>query len=445
MGLTGLEIFKQLPKTNCRDCGQTTCLAFAMAVATGKAVPDRCPHLSEAARDFLGSASAPPVMPVKIGAGSKQVEIGNESVLFRHDKRFENPTAIAVTVCDTLSNGEIAARVERINGLVFERVGQVYKVDLVAVVNSSGNPGRFAEAAKIAAERAEFALILVSEDPAAIEAALDCTADGRPLVCGANAANYQAMTGLAGRFGVPLAVRGANLEELASLAEKVAALGLRQIVLDSGARETAKVLADQTQIRRQALKKFRPLGYPTITFVDHEDSLQGVLQAGVYVAKYAGVVVLDTVEPADLLALITLRLNLYTDPQKPPAVESKVYEILNPGKDSPVYITTNFSLTYYSVAADVEASRVPGYILPVDTDGTSVLTAWSAGKFTPEKIAEALNSSGIAEKVSHRKVIIPGGLGVLSGRLQEVSGWEVLVGPRESSGIPSFIKQQWKT
>jgi acetyl-CoA decarbonylase/synthase complex subunit gamma len=191
------------------------------------------------------------------------------------------------------------------------------------------------------------------------------------------------------------------------------------------------------------LKRFRPFGYPTIAFADNEDPVQAVLEAGVYIAKYAGIVVLSSADPADILPLITLRLNIYTDPQKPIAMESRIYEIGTPGSDAPVFVTTNFSLTYFCVAGDVEAARVPAYILPVDTGGISVLTGWAAGKFTPEKITEMLQGSGIADRVSHRKVIIPGGVAVLSGKLQELSGWEVLVGPRESSGIPAFIKQRW--
>lgn len=443
MGLTGLEIFKQLPKTNCKDCGQPTCLAFAMQLASGKASLDTCPHVSAAAKDALDSASAPPVALIKVGAGERQFDLGNETVLFRHDKRFEHPTGIAVSVSDNLSADEIAAKVGQINKLVFDRVGQIHNVNMVAVDNASGDAGKFAAAVKAVADNTDFPLFLLSEDAAAMEKALELAGAKKPVVCGANASNYEAMVNLAKKYDAPLVVKGSDLNSLAELVEKVVALGYKNLLLDSGAREVGKVLADQTQIRRQALKKFRPFGYPAVAFVANEDPVQAVVDAGVYIAKYAGIVVLPTADPADILPLITLRLNVYTDPQKPIAVESKIYEIGTPGPDSPVFATTNFSLTYFCVAGDVEAARVPAYILPVDTDGISVLTGWAAGKFTPEKITEMLQDSGIADKVSHRKVIIPGGVAVLSGKLNELSGWEVLVGPRESAGIPSFLKQRW--
>ncbi|WP_027718504.1 acetyl-CoA decarbonylase/synthase complex subunit gamma [Desulfovirgula thermocuniculi] len=443
MGLTGLEIFKQLPKTNCKDCGHPTCLAFAMAMAAGKASLDQCPHVSEAAKEALGAASAPPMALVKIGTGEKELQLGNETVLFRHDKRFENPTGIAITVSDAASEEEIAARVAQINKLSFERVGQIHHVNLVAVVNDSGSADKFATAAKVAAANTQYPLILVTDDAAAMEKALEAVGNQKPLLCGASAGNYEAMTALAKKYDAPLVVRGADLNELAELVEKVVAQGHKKLILDSGAREVHRVLADQTQLRRQALKRFRPFGYPTITFVTGEDPVQAVLDAAVYICKYAGIVVLPSADPADILPLITLRLNIYTDPQKPIAVEPKVYEIGTPGPNAPVFVTTNFSLTYFCVAGDVEASRVPSYIIAVDTDGLSVLTAWAAGKLTSEKIADMLKNTGIADKVSHRKVIIPGGVAVLSGKLAELSGWEVLVGPRESSAIPSFLKQRW--
>ncbi len=445
MALTGLEIFKQLPKTNCKDCGQATCLAFAMALASGKATLDLCPHVSDAAKEVLDSASAPPIALIKIGTGDKAVEIGNETVLFRHEKRFEHPTGIAITISNTMTADDILAKLSQINGLEFDRVGQTHGVSLVSICDCANDAEKFAEAVKLTADNTKLPLILHSTDSNAMAKAVALVAEQNPLLCGATAANFEAMTVLAKKHDLPLVVRGTDLNDLATLVDKIVALGHKKLILDSGAREVYQVLVDQTQMRRQALKKVRSFGYPTIAFVTNQDPIQAVVDAGTYIAKYAGIVVLDSADPADILPLLTLRLNIYTDPQKPIAVESKIYEIGNVDANSPVFITTNFSLTYFCVAGDVEASRIPSYILAVDTDGISVLTGWAAGKFTPEKISDMLQNSGIAEKVSHRKVIIPGGVAVLSGKLQELSGWEVLVGSRESAGISGFLKQRWES
>lgn len=443
MALTGLQIYKMLPRTNCKECGQATCLAFAMQLAAGKASLDLCPHVSQEAREALSSASEPPIALVKIGTGEHAVELGNETVLFRHDKRFVHPTAIAVTVSDLLDKEQIARRVEEINGLFFERVGQVEGVNLVAV-KQDGDRDRFVAAVRVAGEKSALPLMLISEDAGALAGALEIAGDGRPLICGATRANREAVVELARKYDCPLVVRSDNLDDLAGLVDETVKAGHKQLILDTGARSVERVLADQTLVRRLAVnKRFRLFGYPTVAFACSGDAVQDMLDAAVYIGKYAAVVVVDSAERADILPLITWRLNIYTDPQKPIAVEAKVYEVGKPGPDSPVFLTTNFSLTYFCVAGDIEGARTSAYILPVDTEGTSVLTAWAAGKLAPEKIAEFIEESGIAERVRHRKLIIPGGLAVMSGKLQEATGWEILVGPRESSSINAFLKEHW--
>ncbi|MGQ9498106.1 MAG: acetyl-CoA decarbonylase/synthase complex subunit gamma [Desulfotomaculales bacterium] len=445
MALTGLEIYKLLPRTNCKDCGQPTCLAFAMQLAAGKASLEACPHASEEAREVLSAAASPPIALITIGVGGKAVQVGNETVLFRHEKRFEHQTAIGITVDDTLAPPALATRVETIKNLVFERVGQTCGVDLVAVRNRSGDASTFRTAVEAVAAAAPLPLVLMSEDTACLAAALEIAGEKRPLVWAATPENYRDVVPLAKRYGVPLAVRAPGLDALASLVAEVTAAGHKQLLLDTGAQGIGRLLADQTHVRRLAVqKRFRPFGYPTFCHIAGDDPEKNVLDAAVGIAKYVAVLVIDTVDPADLLALVTWRLNIYTDPQRPVAVEPGLYTVGNPGPDAPVFVTTNFSLTYFCVAGDVEAARVPAYILAVDTDGTSVLTAWAAGKLTPEKIATALESAGIAGLVRHRRLIIPGSIAVLSGRLAELARWEVLVGPRESSGIPAYLKEHWR-
>ena len=444
MALNGLAIYKLLPKTNCKDCGQATCLAFAMQMAAGKASLNACPHASEDAKETLGAASEPAIALIEIGTGDKTIKLGNETVLFRHDKRFIHPTAIGILVSDRLDDAALEVRVQAINGLSFDRLGETYGVDLVAVRNDSGDAGRFVEVVRKVAELSTLTPALLSEDPDALRGALEVVGDRKPLVYGANPENYEALTTLAKEFGVPLGVRADGLDELAGLVEKITKLGHKQLVLDSGARAVKQVLADQTLIRRSAImKRFRPFGFPTICFAANNDGAHRVLDSVVYTAKYAGILIIDSVDPAQVLPLITWRLNVYTDPQKPIAIEAKVYEVGTPGRDAPVFLTTNFSLTYYCVMGDIESARTAAYILPVDTDGTSVLTAWAAGKLTPEKIKNFLETSGISERVDHRRLIIPGGLAVMTAKLKDITEWDILVGPRESSVIGSFLRDNW--
>ncbi|MDA8064396.1 MAG: acetyl-CoA decarbonylase/synthase complex subunit gamma [Thermaerobacter sp.] len=441
MALSGLEIYKLTPKKNCRECGVATCMAFAMALANGKASADACPYLSPEAKAALGAAAEPPIRLVTIGKDQGKVEVGDEHVLFRHEKTFYHPTAIGITVADTRSSEEIRERVGRINELWFDRVGLCLSVNLVAVTDRGGD---FAQAVRIAAEASSFPLVLVTRDPAKAAAALAAAGDRRPLLHGATAATLDAFLELAKEKGCPLTVGGA-LEELPELTERAAAGGFKDLVLAPAVGSTGEMLRTLTQIRRQALKKkFRPLGYPVLTEVTGDDPQDLAARASVAVAKYASVLLLDTVDPAVLLPLLTNRQDLYTDPQKPIQVEAKLWEVGSPDQDSPVYVTTNFSLTYFSVLTEIEASRIPSYLVTVDTDGTSVLTAWAAGKFGAEEIAQILEKTGAAEKVRHHKVIIPGYVAVLSGKLNQLSGWEVLVGPREATGIPNFARSRWR-
>jgi acetyl-CoA decarbonylase/synthase complex subunit gamma len=445
MALTGLDIYKLLPKTNCGECKSPTCLAFAMRVAQKQASVEDCPHVSAEAKEKLGAASAPPIQLVCTGTGDATVQIGNETVLFRHEETFHYPAGIAVTVSDTLSEADIAARADKIVHLVFERVGMTIAVDMVCVNNDSGDPAKFAAAAKIIAEKCPMAIILNSENPDALKAALDVCADKRPLLYGATAANADAVVALAKEKNLPVGVKADGLEALAELTQKVSGAGIKEIVVDSGARDVRQAVEDLTKVRRYALRKtFRPLGYPQIAFATGEaDPMLAVLKAGTYIAKYAGIVVTDAIEPWQIMPILTVRQNIYTDPRSPLQVEAGVHKVGEPTGKSPLLITTNFSLTYYTVEGDVESSKVPTNILVVDTEGTSVLTAWAAEKFTTDQIVSAMNKYEVEAVAPHKKVVIPGLIAVESGKLQDESGWEVIVGPKESSGIPTYLKSNW--
>ncbi|MCF6159491.1 MAG: acetyl-CoA decarbonylase/synthase complex subunit gamma [wastewater metagenome] len=446
MALTGLDIYKLLPKTNCKKCGRPTCLAFAMQLAQKKASLSDCPDVSEEAKNVLGAASAPPIKLVTVGTDAKKVEIGEENVLFRHEEKFYHPTGVAVTIQDDLDDAAFQGRLKKINELKMTRVGTEIEIDLVAVINKSNNAEKFAEAAKKVCSDSHLSIILSSTSVENMKAALANCAEKRPLIHGANPENYESMAALAKEKNCPMTITAPTLEELADLTEHIKKAGVEEIILDVSGDNPKEVLQKLTKVRRAALKKnFRALGFPMITFVHEDDSFLEIALASTYLVKYAGIVVVDNCEPWGIMPLLTARTNIFTDPQKPIQVEPKLYAVGDVKEDSPVLFTTNFSLTYYSVEGEVEGSRIPAYILSVDTGGTSVLTAYSGDKLNDKVVAKAIADAGVEAKVKHRKLIIPGLVAVMSGKLQETLGWEVLVGPREASGIPSYLKTVWKS
>jgi acetyl-CoA decarbonylase/synthase complex subunit gamma len=444
MALTGLEIYKHLPKTNCKDCGFPTCLAFAMKMAAKQVALEKCPHVTAAGKAALESASRPPIQLVVIGTEQAEVKIGNETQLYRHEEKFYRPTAVAIRVSDALDDKAMAERLAAIGKLAFERVGTRIRAELIAVDNASGDAGKFERAARLAGEQAGRACVLMSAKADHLKRAAAVLAGRRPLLYVTDPAQAVAAAQVAKDQNCPLAVRADGLDALAELTPKLNAAGVEQIFLDPGTRGLKATLEALTRIRRLALKGCRPLGYPAIALTSDPDPMMQAIEAGTYVAKYAGIVVTDAVEPWQILPVLATRQDVFTDPQKPVAVEPKLYTVGEAGADAPVLVTTNFSLSYYSVEGEVEASRVPAYIVSVDTEGTSVLTAWASDKFNAATITKALKAAGLDQKVSHRKLVIPGLVAVLSAGVEDESGWSVQIGPKEASGIPAYLKKQWK-
>ncbi len=447
MALTGIQIFKLLPKTNCGECGVPTCLAFAMNLAAGKAELAACPHVSEEAKTQLEAASAPPIRPVTIGSGDRALKVGGETVMFRHEKRFENPPGLAILISDTMDESEVNARLERFSQLQYERVGLILRADLVAVKDESGDAGKFEALVNKVKQSSDCGLILMSTNPDILSAGLKACADRKPLLYAATRDNVERMASLAKENSCPVAVKGSDLDEVAELTTKLTEAGVNDIIIDSGSRTLRRAYEDQIWIRSAALnKKFRPLGFPTIVFPCEmtNDPMKEAVIASIFVAKYGGIIVLSDLQGESLFPLLVERLNIYTDPQRPLATSQGIYEIGGPDENSPVLISTNFSLTYFLVSGYIETSKVPSYLLVMDTEGLSVMTAWAAGKFVADAIAPFVKKSGIADKVKHHKLIIPGHAAAESGGLEEeLPDWEILVGPREGAHIPAYLKT-WK-
>lgn len=440
MALSGLDIYKVLPKTNCRECGFATCLAFAMALAKKTVGVDKCPYLSQEAKGLLEASAQPPIRLVSIGCGESKLEIGNDTVMFRHEEKFYNPCGIGFIIEDDLEDTEIRERLKKINNLKFERVGQKLGVNLVAVKQKAGAQ-RFLEVVKLVSGSTTLPLVIMSSDLGALRKALEITAGNKPLIYAITKDNLNEAANIAKEFKVPAVVSAPDLETVSGLTQELTKQGLNDLVLDTGRKLISDKIWDLTQIRRQALKKSnRSLGFPAITIVEDTDPFKEAIEAAAYICKYSNIVLLKRLESWEVLALLTVRQNIYTDPQKPLQIEPNLYPVGAVGDKSPVIVTTNFSLTYYTVLGEVEASKLPSYILSVDTEGMSVLTAWAAEKFTADKIVDSMNKFGLKDKVAHNKLIIPGYVAVMSGDLEEKSGANIIVGPKEAAGIPSFLK-----
>jgi acetyl-CoA decarbonylase/synthase complex subunit gamma len=441
MALTGLQIQKLLPKTNCKECGSNTCLAFAMKLAAKKADLKECPYASEEAKRILGAASEPPVRGVVLGPESK-VKLGEETVLYRHEKTFVNRTALGVNVGAGGEAKANAATLAAVRDYMLVRVGEELRLDVLGVTQGSASVESFAGLAKQAWETTKRPLVLRSRDPQALVAAVTAAKESRGVIASATPETADALVPLARENGWALAVTAPDLDLLAALTAKLKAAGFNDLVLDFQTFTLAERFQTSSLSRRLALKaEFKALGYPALRFVDTADPLDALVEAETEILKYGGVCVLPSFDPAQLAALLTLRLNIFTDPQKPIQVEPRLYAIGEPKPDSPVFVTTNFSLTYFIVSGEIENSGTSAWLLVPECEGMSVLTAWAAGKFSGASIAKFARDIGLEKQVSGRTIVIPGYVAGISGELEEgMPGWKVLVGPQEAADIESFIK-----
>jgi acetyl-CoA decarbonylase/synthase, CODH/ACS complex subunit gamma len=444
MALKALDIYKLLPKKNCKECGDPTCLTFAMKLAGGKADVELCPYLSDEAKSVLGASTRPPIRLVRVGMGERFFKVGEEMVLYRHEKTFYHPPGIVFRVRDTQPVPEIAAVTRRVRDETFTRVGADLRFSGIAIENTSGSAETFAKAvAAVEAEQAHLPPVLISDDPAAFNAALLHCGSYRPLLHAATVKNYKEMCALAKQYGCPLVIRAATLEGLVQLVKDCIAEGVQDLMLDPAPETLGAFIVRSTQVRQLAITRSVPeLGYPVYFDATLTGQQDAALALGI--VKYASVIVTDPLTTGPTKAILTLRQNIYTDPQKPIQMNPGIYRVGTPDKDAPVLMTVNFSLTFFTLQGYLESTRMPCFMLIVDTEGLSVLTAVAAGKLNEFLVRDSIKKFGVENEVSHRKLIIPGYASPLSGRIEEATGWKVLVGPRDAAEIGEFLHEEWK-
>lgn len=444
MALKALDIYKLLPKKNCKECGEPTCLTFAMKLAAGKADIEKCPYLDEEARRILGASTKPPIQRVKIGVGERSFAVGDEFVQFRHEKTFNHQPGILVAVSDLWPDDRIQDVVREVRDGVLVRIGTDLRLDGIAIRCESGSAEEFSRAVAAVEAKADLPEVLMAANPGVMEAGLSVCGAFRPLIYAATHENYQDMCALARKFGCPLTVRAESLESLAELSALAAKEGAPALLIDPSATTLSDYINRATAIRQNSISRTVPdLGYPIFFDTTVTGMQDAALALGV--DKYASVLVCDRLSIPSRNALLTLRQNIYTDPQKPIQMNPGVYRVGEPVRDSPVFLSVNFSLTYFTLQGYLEASGVPCYMLVVDTEGYSVLTAVAGGKLNETLVAESIKKTGLESEVDHRTLIIPGYAAPLSGKIEDESGWKVLVGPRDAAGVAEFLEKEWKT
>jgi len=453
--LSAMDVYNLLPKANCGACGCKTCMEFATKLVNREAKPEDCPKLDEESLEKLQELLAPPVKELTIGKGDREVTVGGDEVMFRHELSFFNPPPVFVTVYDDMEEDEIAGKTEEIQEFQVERVGEVLKLDGVAVVSRTGDPEKYARAVEIAVERSEdLAVALITTDPEVMEAGLDVF-DERPLLYPATEENVEDIAKLAADADCPLGLHARDVEDLVPLVAE-AQQYTDDLLLDPGTEFGSHDVVSTTdklaEIRKAAIEEeFENFGYPTLVttfpyaFLE-DDPVKAARResylASACVLRYADLLIMDTVEPWALLPVLTQRQCVYTDPREPQEVEPGLYKIGDPDENSPVLVTTNFTLTYHCVAGDLESADVDCWLLVIDTGGLAVDVSVAGGQFTGEAVKEVIEETGIEDKVEHRVLVIPGKAAAVKGDVEDATGWDVVIGTQDSSELPEFLEKE---
>lgn len=441
-----LDYYKLLPKTNCGECGLPTCLAFAIRLAQKNAKAAACPHLTEELKTQLNNATLPLVREVVIRSDEGEIHIGGETVFYRHEKKFYNQTIICLAISDLDSQETIDKKIQMKS---IERLAEKLSTNMIALFNDSKEREPFVQLVQYIQKKVTTPICLLSEEPEYLEEAINLICDSRVIIGFGKKENIQKVLHLAIKYQVAVVLSSKEgIKGLAYLEAIAKEKGVSDLILDCTGKNAIETLQIQILLRWKAVyEKNRTFGYPIISFPFYfspEDFSKEILLAGLLTIKYSSIVVVSDNDLNQLVPLLVLRENIFTDPQKPIQVNAGLYTFGNVDKNSPVFLTTNFSLTYFTVSNDIESSGCPSYLLVIDTEGTSVLTAFAADKISAEKITEALVSVNLRKKVDHRTIIIPGFLSPLSSEIEDASSWKVLVGPTDSAEISLFLKKFWE-
>ncbi len=451
--LSALQIYKLLPKTNCGSCAPKTCMAFAMKLMERGVVPEDCVELKGDKLQKLKDAIRPPVREVVIGKDAQKMVIGGEEVMYRHELRFFNPTGMMIDISDTMEESVIKSRIEFVKNYYYERIGKILKLDGVSIRCASNDKEKFLKTVKFVSENIDKPIILCTLNPEIMKEALEITKDRRPLIYAATKDNFKDMFELAKKYNCPLAVHSENLDEIGSMTKTFLNAGFTDIVIDPGFdfENLSNTINKFEILRKAAIKNVEEFSFPVMVSTVGIKNLNlenkpvfEAISISLCLARFVSLIVFHFNEVYSMMETLTLRMNIYADPRVNPTTEPKIYTFGTPNENSPLLITSNFALTYFAVAGDIENAKISCYLLVINTEGLAVLVALAGGKLTADKIKEAMDENKVENLVKHRKLVVPGYVGRIKGAIEDATKWEVLVGPQDSGAIGDFLRKNWK-
>jgi len=473
--LSPIDVYMLLPRTNCKECGESNCIAFAAKLVNREVSLEICAPIlkeeHEKSYNKLQEMLAPVIKEITIGTGEHAVKIGGKLVMYRHEFTYHNPVVLAFDVTDEMplkprySEEEgLTDRVKKVADFLYNYIGRDLNLDMIAIRSTSNDPSTFKSAVENITKTTNLPLILCSLDPSVMEAGLLAASSRRPLIYAATKDNWNEMADLALMYSCPLAIFAPNdLNLLRSLSKTLIEYGVKDLVLDPGtfpSEGLSDTINNFTMVRRNACKGgddllgFPLIGTPSTVWSGEKSSKEMLAWKEAYIAsmlisRYADILIMHSLDGWAQLPTVIWKFNIYTDPRKPVSVDPQLYTFGKPDEMSPVMLTTNYALTYFTVESDIKKFGIDCYLIVADTEGISVESAVAGRYLTAESIAEAVKKSGIAEKVMHKYLILPGMAARLSGETEDelknvgLSDWRVIVGPRDSSGIAKLLEEKW--
>lgn len=466
--LKPLDIYNLLPKTNCKECGDDTCMAFAYKLINHEVELEVCKPILDPKNkknyDKLKEILTPPVRAIRFGEGEHVKTIGGKEVMRRHELTWYNPTVLAIDVHDEMDESELVKRIDLITHWGTFYIGRTLMLDAIAIKCVSGDPNKFAKAVSTVVKNTDWPIILCSLKPECLKAGIKAAAGKKPLLYAATKDNWKEVGEIARSEKLPLVVAApGDLDLLKSLAKSLYQAGVQELALDPGTFWGEGLLSDTlnnfTMLRRAAIEMddkdvgWPLIGVPATIWIGKEGVSEGerletafkeTVLSAILVARYADLLIIHSSELWTFLPLVVLVSNLYEDPRIHPAVTPELMPIGTPDQHSPVMITTNFALTAYTVKSDLEQAKINAWLIIMDTGGIGVESSAAGGQLNANSISDALTEFKVAEKVNHRALIIPGMAARFKGEIEDLSGWDVYVGPKDSGAIGDFLRDKYR-